>query len=82
MIECQAEDCGKMFLPKTYHQKFCSDTCRWRFHKQKLYTLRGKKGLCVQCGGKMIENEKISYCSECKLYFRERYFSKKKGSGK
>ena len=73
----------KNVFAQTYHQKFCSDTCRWRFHKQKLYTLREKKGLCVQCGGKMIEKwKKIHTARNANFTLEKSIFRKKEVKNK
>jgi len=39
-IEEKCEQCGDIFIKQTYHQKFCFDPCRTKFHneeKKKLY---------------------------------------------
>ena len=38
--------------------------------RQALYKKRKKLGLCPRCGGKKRKNEKFSYCSDCRAFYR------------
>lgn len=69
---CGATDCKKEFITNLPHAKYCSDTCRSRMHKRKIYADRKEHNLCPQCG-KPMDNTKRSYCNDCKKYFKDRY---------
>jgi len=34
------------------------------------YLKRKKQGVCPRCGGKKRKNDKFSYCSDCREFFR------------
>lgn len=74
---CESVDCGKKFLVKAPQQRFCSERCRSREHKRKLYETRKSEGLCPQCGNEMNVSKKRSYCDDCKEYFSENYIRRK-----
>lgn len=81
MKKCRASDCDNLFPVKKKPGRtrdYCSSRCRDR-EKMRLYrSLRKRKNLCPQCGGKMDNNnEKRSYCSKCKMYFAQKYEMKK-----
>jgi len=70
--------CGKSFVPNTTKQKFCC-TKHKDVMKQRKYRLHRKlSGRCPQCGKQMDfpvskhrTKDKISYCTECRRYFKE-----------
>lgn len=70
---CAAEDCGNKFIPIASTAKYCSDKCRYRASKQKMYAKRRDKGLCPQCG-KEKDHTTATYCSKCQRYFKDRYY--------
>lgn len=72
------EECGKKFLPKSRSQKFCNDTCRYRYHARKKRSDREKEGLCPQCGKEWIEPlethlGKPKHCRRCQEYYAIRH---------
>lgn len=89
MIICAAADCTNEVIGKLRggRKRFCSNRCRYRDAKRKIYTLRAQKGLCLQCGGEMdspvsMHRGKVSpkYCSKCQAYYHTRYSSSVAGS--
>lgn len=79
---CAAPDCSNVV--KNNKRIYCSDRCRYRYNKQRLYKQRAKKGLCVQCGGEYDapvspHKSKVSpkYCSKCQSYFNKSYKARK-----
>lgn len=57
--------------------KYCSNQCKWRAHKRKVYEQRRQRGQCTQCGGAMIKKNERSYCESCKDYFKCRYLKER-----
>lgn len=78
--KCAASDCDNKIGYMAPSAKFCSDKCRWRESKRNIYKKRSEKGLCIQCGGKMISPAppfktviSPSYCTKCQEYYHSRY---------
>lgn len=77
----RCEYCGEQYMPNTIRQVYCTIQCNEKAKYKRRRDIRQKKGLCLQCGGKMdyplrIKKSKegkktISYCSKCREKFRE-----------
>lgn len=71
---CASEDCGKEFIVRMPHAKYCSERCRSREYKRRVYKERKENGLCPQCGGEMDTGSSASYCKKCQAYFHDNYY--------
>ena len=76
--EKACEHCGKLFKPKTYHEKFCSNACKSAW--------RRKEGLddvekpCEWCGRLFTSNKyaKVRFCCRaCAAHYRGRQISER-----
>lgn len=77
-VICAAIDCDNKLNDKISTAKYCSNRCRWREHKRKIYEKRKEHGLCPQCGGDInTPKNDVSYCKTCKEYFKNRYYAQK-----
>lgn len=75
--------CGKEFIPNTGKQIYCDKQCRDRVRSRAKRAKRKEQGLCPQCGKPMPKEIKgthkkyVSYCEDCKEYYKKRYNAKK-----
>ncbi|KLU62286.1 hypothetical protein CEB3_c13300 [Peptococcaceae bacterium CEB3] len=68
--------CGTLFRTALgSRETYCSDKCKERAKKQKLYDTRRAEGLCPQCGGelKKSSDRRGEYCDCCAEKFHRYY---------
>lgn len=74
--------CHKSFAPAAAKHIYCSNKCRDLAHKRRRRLDRQLSGRCPQCGREHDHpfgqhKPRISYCSACAAYFRDRYRKKR-----
>ena len=72
--ECENEKCTNQFNTKSkqHNARFCSNQCRAEHHNRIKRNKRIAQNLCTQCGKKEREKD-LSYCEDCRDYFKNYY---------